>query len=64
MFGICVKKRSRSGAPPILRLVRGDPTTRLELNRAHDPNKIGASNSSDEADLSIWFLFATAYRII
>ena len=63
---LCLAYASRvlGAALPILFLVRGDATTRLELNRVHDLDKNGVINSSDEADLSTWFLFATTYRII
>ena len=62
MFGMCIKS-SRSGAPRILCLARGDNTTRLELQRVADLDKNGVDNNSDEADLSSWFFFATTYRI-
>ena len=63
MFGICITS-SHSGAPPILCLVRGDSTTRLELQRVADLDKNGIDFMSGGADQSSWFFFATTYRII
>ena len=63
MFGMCISS-SRSGAPPVLCLARGDSTTRLELQRFVDLDKNGVDNSSDDSDRSTWFFFATTYRVI
>ena len=63
MFGMCIKT-SHSGAPPILCLVRGDSTTRPELQRVADLDKNGVDFMNDDADQSSWFFFATTYRII
>ena len=62
MFGMCISS-SRSGAPPILCLVRGDSTNRLELQRVADLDKNGVDFMNDDADQSSWFFFATTYRI-
>ena len=63
MFGMCIKS-SRSQAPPIMCLARGDNTTRLELQRVVDLDKESVDMNDESADLSTWFFLATTYRII